>query len=392
MIKKKRITVVGAGYVGMSLSALLAQDNDVVTLDIDSDRVQKINEKRSTVTDKDIQLFMNEKSLSLRATLDREDAYKGSHFIIVATPTNYNSVSKRFDVNSVNGVVEDALKFNRDALIVIKSTIPVGHTKVLQGKFETDRIIFSPEFLRESHALHDNLFPSRIIIGSRSRQAREFAELLQQGAEKQGIETLFMPSMEAEAVKLFSNTYLAMRVAFFNELDTYAYAAELGTKNIIDGVCLDERIGDGYNNPSFGYGGYCLPKDAKQLLANYEQVPQNLIKAIVTANITRKDFIANEIIKKNPKIVGFYRLAMKEGSDNFRSSAIQGIMKRIKAQGIKVVIFEPSLDEKSFFGSKVIRDFEEFKSVSELIIANRTSENLSTVNQKVFTRDIFGEN
>ena len=392
MIKKKRITVVGAGYVGMSLSALLAQNNDVVALDIDSDRVQKINEKRSTVTDKDIQLFMNEKSLSLRATLDREDAYKGSHFIIVATPTNYNSVSKRFDVNSVNGVVEDALKFNRDALIVIKSTIPVGHTKVLQGKFETDRIIFSPEFLRESHALHDNLFPSRIIIGSRSRQAREFAELLQQGAEKQGIETLFMPSMEAEAVKLFSNTYLAMRVAFFNELDTYAYAAELGTKNIIDGVCLDERIGDGYNNPSFGYGGYCLPKDAKQLLANYEQVPQNLIKAIVTANITRKDFIANEIIKKNPKIVGFYRLAMKEGSDNFRSSAIQGIMKRIKAQGIKVVIFEPSLDEKSFFGSKVIRDFEEFKSVSELIIANRTSENLSTVNQKVFTRDIFGEN
>ena len=390
MAKKTKITVVGSGYVGMSLSVLLAQHNDVTVLDIDATRVDKINNKQSTVADTEIELFLAEKSLSLSATLDKQGAYEGANFIIVATPTNYDADTNRFDTSSVDAVVEDALKLNLNALVVIKSTIPVGHTKSLQERFETDRVIFSPEFLREGEALKDNLYPSRIIVGSQCKAGAEFAGLLKQGAKKVDIETLFIRSTEAEAVKLFANTYLAMRVSFFNELDSYALANELDTKSIIDGVCFDERIGEGYNNPSFGYGGYCLPKDTKQLLANYDQVPQTLIQAIVASNTTRKDFIADEIINKNPKIVGFYRLVMKEGSDNFRSSAIQGIMKRIKAKGIEVVVYEPSLEVEVFFGSIVIRELDVFKKMSDVIVANRKSDSLGDVDIKVFSRDIFG--
>ena len=392
MAERIKITVVGSGYVGMSLSVLLAQHNDVTVLDIDATRVAKINSKQSTVADTEIELFLAEKSLSLTATLDKQSAYEGANFIIVATPTNYDSDTNRFDTSSVDAVVEDALKLNLDALVVIKSTIPVGHTKSLQEKFESNRVIFSPEFLREGQALKDNLYPSRIIVGSQCKAGAEFSGLLKQGAKKVDIETLFIRSTEAEAVKLFANTYLAMRVSFFNELDSYSLAHELDTKSIIDGVCLDDRIGAGYNNPSFGYGGYCLPKDTKQLLANYEQVPQTLIEAIVSSNTTRKDFIANEIIKMNPKVVGFYRLVMKEGSDNFRSSAIQGIMKRIKSKGIKVIVYEPSFGEDEFFGSKVLNDISEFSLRSDLIVANRVSDNLRHVRHKIFTRDIFREN
>ena len=392
MAERIKITVVGSGYVGMSLSVLLAQHNDVTVLDIDAERVGRINNKQSTVVDTEIELFLAEKPLSLTATLDKQAAYKGACFIIVATPSNYDANTNRFDTSSVDTVVEDALKLNLDALIVIKSTVPVGHIRSLQEKFQTDRVIFSPEFLREGQALKDNLYPSRVIIGSQCELGTKFADLLKQGAEKENIETLYIRSTEAEAVKLFANTYLAMRVSFFNELDSYSLAHKLDTKSIIDGVCLDERIGGGYNNPSFGYGGYCLPKDTKQLLANYEQVPQTLIEAIVLSNTMRKDFIAGEIIKRKPIVVGFYRLVMKEGSDNFRSSAIQGIMKRIKAKGIEVVIFEPSLDEDSFFGSKVIKDLVEFKDRSDTIVANRCSGELIDVNSKVFTRDVFGDN
>jgi len=378
--------------VGMSLSVLLAQHNDVTVLDIDAARVDKINNKQSTVADTEIELFLAEKLLSLIATLDKRAAYEGASFIIVATPTNYDSETNRFDTSSVDTVVEDAFRLNKEALVIIKSTIPVGHTKSLQEKFETDRVVFSPEFLREGQALKDNLYPSRIIVGSKCKTGAEFAGLLKQAAEKVDVETLFMRSTEAEAVKLFANTYLAMRVSFFNELDSYSLAHNLDTKSIINGVCLDERIGVGYNNPSFGYGGYCLPKDTKQLLANYDQVPQTLIEAIVSSNTTRKDFIADEIIKMNPKVVGFYRLVMKEGSDNFRSSAIQGIIKRIKAKGIVVIVYEPSFQENKFFGSDVISNLDEFKSASELIIANRVSGGLSDVSEKVFSRDIFGKN
>ena len=392
MTERIKITVVGSGYVGMSLSVLLAQHNGVTVLDIDAERVCRINNKQSTVADTEIELFLAEKSLSLVATLDKQVAYQGASFIIVATPTNYDSDTNRFDTSSVDTVVEDALSLNKEALVIIKSTIPVGHTKLLQEKFKTDRVIFSPEFLREGQALKDNLYPSRIIIGSQCKAGAEFAYLLKQGADKESIETLFIRSTEAEAVKLFANTYLAMRVSFFNELDSYSLAHELDTKNIINGVCLDERIGVGYNNPSFGYGGYCLPKDTKQLLANYEQVPQTLIEAIVSSNTTRKDFVANEIIKMNPKIVGFYRLTMKEGSDNFRSSAIQGVMKRIKAKGIQVVVYEPSFGEDDFFGSKILNDVNEFILKSDIIVANRLSDELRYVQQKIFTRDIFGEN
>jgi UDPglucose 6-dehydrogenase len=376
----------------MSLSVLLAQHNDVTVLDIDAERVGKINVKQSTVADKEIESFLAEKSLSLIATLDKRDAYKDASFIVVATPTNYDSVTSRFDTRSVDAVVKDALKLNLEALVVIKSTIPVGHTKSLQEKFQTDRIVFSPEFLREGQALKDNLHPSRIIMGSQCKAGEEFAGLLNQGAEKTEIETLFIRSTEAEAVKLFANTYLAMRVSFFNELDSYSLAHELDTKSIIDGVCLDGRIGDGYNNPSFGYGGYCLPKDTKQLLANYEQVPQTLIEAIVSSNTTRKDFIASEILKRNPKVVGFYRLAMKEGSDNFRSSAIQGIMKRINAKGVTVVVYEPALDAVEFFGSQVLKDLDEFKYQCDVIVANRRAESLADVEDKLFSRDLFGSN
>ena len=382
--------MVGSGYVGMSLSVLLAQHNNVTVLDIDAERVGTINNKQSTVADTEIELFLAEKSLSLSATLDKQVAYEGASFIVVATPTNYDTDTNRFDTSSVDAVVEDALSLNQDALVVIKSTVPVGHTKSLQEKFGSDRVVFSPEFLREGQALKDNLYPSRIIVGSQCKAGAEFAGLLQQGAEKVDVDTLFIRSTEAEAVKLFANTYLAMRVSFFNELDSYALANELNTKSIIDGVCFDERIGEGYNNPSFGYGGYCLPKDTKQLLANYDQVPQTLIQAIVASNTTRKDFIADEIINKNPKIVGFYRLVMKEGSDNFRSSAIQGIMKRIKAKGIEVVVYEPSLEVEVFFGSIVIRELDVFKKMSDVIVANRKSDSLGDVDIKVFSRDIFG--
>jgi len=392
LIKKNKITIVGSGYVGMSLSVLLAQHNDVKVLDIDPIRVEEINNNQSTVNDTEIESFLVEKSLSLTATMDKQIAYQGASFIVVATPTDYDPDTNRFDTSSVDGVVGDAIDLNNEALVVIKSTIPVGHTKLLQEKYLTDRIIFSPEFLREGQALKDNLYPSRIIIGGQLDAGKEFAELLTQGAQKQNIETLFIPSTEAEAVKLFANTFLAMRISFFNELDSYALAHDLETKSIINGICLDERIGDGYNNPSFGYGGYCLPKDTKQLLANYDQVPQTLIQAIVSSNTMRKDFIADEILHKNPKVVGFHRLAMKKGSDNFRSSAIQGIMKRIKAKGIEVVVYEPSFEGTSFFGSPVIQELLDFKSVSDLIVTNRDSNDLSDVASKVYTRDLFGSN
>ena len=392
MTSKTKITVVGSGYVGISLAVLLAQHNDVVVLDVDASRVEAVNNKQATVADAEIEAFLAQKELSLTATIDKQAAYEGASFVVVATPTNYAPDTNRFDTSSVDSVVSDAVVLNEDALVVIKSTIPVGHTKSLQEKYATDRVIFSPEFLREGKALKDNLYPSRIIVGSQLEAGKAFANLLVEGAEKKDIETLFIRSTEAEAVKLFANTYLAMRVSFFNELDSYALAHDLDTKSIINGVCLDERIGEGYNNPSFGYGGYCLPKDTKQLLANYDQVPQTLIQAIVSSNTTRKDFIADAIIKLNPKVVGIYRLVMKQGSDNFRASAIQGIMKRIKAKGIEVVIYEPTYAEAEFFQSKVLSSLHEFKDTSDMIISNRMSAELDDVEEKVFTRDFFGEN
>jgi len=389
LTNKIKITVVGSGYVGMSLAVLLAQHNDVVVLDVDASRVDIVNNKKSTVADAEIEAFLAKKDLSLTATLDKEVAYKDAKFVVVATPTNYDSDSNRFDTSSVDSVVSDALKLNAEALVVIKSTIPVGHTKSLQEKHETDRVVFSPEFLREGQALKDNLYPSRIILGSQLEAGKDFADLLVEGAEKKDIETLFIRSTEAEAVKLFANTYLAMRVSFFNELDSYALSHKLDSRSIINGVCLDERIGDGYNNPSFGYGGYCLPKDTKQLLANYDQVPQSLIQAIVSSNSTRKDFIADSIIRLKPKVVGIYRLVMKQGSDNFRTSAIQGIMKRIKAKGIEVVVYEPTYGEAEFFKSKVIGSLEEFKLKCDLILANRVSIDLIDVIDKCYSRDLF---
>ena len=376
----------------MSLAVLLAQKNDVIVLDVDASRVEKVNNKQSTVADTEIEAFLAEKELNLTASLDKQTAYEGSSFVVVATPTNYDPDTNRFDTSSVDSVVGDALELNTDALVVIKSTIPVGHTKLLQEKYATDRVIFSPEFLREGQALKDNLHPSRIIVGSQLEAGRAFVNLLVEGAEKSEIETLFIRSTEAEAVKLFANTYLAMRVSFFNELDSYALANGLDTKSIINGVCLDERIGQGYNNPSFGYGGYCLPKDAKQLLANYDSVPQNMIQAIVSSNTTRKDFISEEILKLKPKMVGFYRLVMKEGSNNFRSSAIQGVMKRIKAKGIEVVIYEPEYQQSEFFNSKVLSSLDEFKRTADIIVANRDCSELKSVQRKVFTRDLFGIN
>ena len=390
MAEKTKITIVGSGYVGMSLSVLLAQHNDVTVLDIDALKVDKINRKQSTVADTEVESFLAEKSLSLFATLDKQVAYADASFIIVATPTNYDTDTNCFDTSSVDAVVEDALGLNLNALIVIKSTIPVGHTKSLQEKYETDRIIFSPEFLREGQALKDNLYPSRIVVGSNCKRSKEFASLLKQSAEKLDVEMLFIKSTEAEAVKLFANTYLAMRVSFFNELDSYALANGVDTKSIIKGVSLDDRIGDGYNNPSFGYGGYCLPKDTKQLLANYGQVPQTLIHAIVSSNSTRKDFIADQIINKNPKVVGFHRLVMKEGSDNIRSSAVQGIMKRIKSKGIDIVVYEPLVTQDEFYGSRVIKSIDEFMDISEIIVANRISKDLLDVRNKIYTRDISG--
>ena len=389
---KSKITVVGSGYVGMSLAVLLAQHNEVTVLDIDPIRVDKINNQQSTIADPEIQAYISEKHLSLTATTNKNVAYGDAEFVVVATPTDYDEDNNQFDTSSVDGVVLDALSLNSHATVIIKSTIPVNHTKSLQEMHDTKRVIFSPEFLREGKALFDNLHPSRIIIGSKCDGGRAFANLLVDAAEEKDIDVLFIPPTEAEAVKLFANTYLAMRVSFFNELDSYAMSNSLDTKSIIEGVCLDSRIGNGYNNPSFGYGGYCLPKDTKQLLANYEYVPQTLINAIVSSNSTRKDFIAEEIIKFKPKIVGFYRLVMKSGSDNFRFSAIQGIMKRVKAKGIEVVVYEPELDQKEFFGSPVIPDLVEFKLMSDIIVANRKSASLKDVDEKCFSRDLFGDN
>ena len=390
MINKTKITVVGSGYVGMSLAALLSQNNEVTVLDIDSARVDKINNKLSTVADAEIELFLSEKDLCITATTDKKIAYEGASFVIVATPTNYDTVNNYFDTSSVDDVVGDALKLNKQAYVVIKSTIPVGHTKLLQEKYATNRIIFSPEFLREGQALKDNLYPSRIIIGSQLEAGKTFAKILAQGAKKQDIETLFIDSTEAEAVKLFSNTYLAMRVSFFNELDSYALSNDLNAESIISGVCLDERIGGGYNNPSFGYGGYCLPKDTKQLLANFDQVPQTLMQAIVSSNSKRKDFIADSIINLKPRIVGIYKLSMKKDSDNFRASAIKGIMRRIKDKGIEIVIYEPDLKENEFENLKVLDSLKSFKDISDIIISNRFSSELDDVADKVFTRDLFG--
>jgi len=389
---KIKITVAGSGYVGMSLAVLLAQHNNVFIYDIDPSRVSMVNNNQSTVVDTDIENFLAKKNLNITATVDKEIAFKGAQFVIIATPTNYDINTKYFDTTSVDGVVRDVLDLNNDALIVIKSTIPLGHTDSLQQKFKSDRIIFSPEFLREGCALKDNLYPSRIIVGSNSKAAKHFANLLLRGANKKNIETLFMPSNEAESVKLFANSYLAMRVSFFNELDSYAMVHNLATENIINGICLDERIGKDYNNPSFGYGGYCLPKDTKQLLANYDGVPQKIIQAIISSNSTRKDFIAGEILKLKPKTVGFYRLVMKEGSDNFRFSAIQGILKRIKAKGIETLIYEPSYEKQDFFNSKVICSLDDFKASSDIIIANRMAAELDDVAEKLFTRDIFNIN